>query len=321
MAVFTQVTPKDLSEVLLRFNLGEVERLEGISAGIENTNYFLDTKASTGEVSRWVLTVFENLDSHELPYFVALTRHIAAAGLAVPAPLIDDDGHALIKLQGKDAMIVPCLSGRDKAQVSLSDCAAIGEWLARMHQALNDFKLKRPLVRDLKWMLGHLAELRESAIRAEDLRLLEHSIHRYEAYRHDLAKCPQGTVHGDLFKDNVLFTQDSESKIAGVIDFYHACNASLLFDLAVCANDWAHEGGLGYDQGKLNALVDAYRSTRPWTEHEEACWPLFLEAAALRFWISRLSSKYVGGYQQDSVAGDTIKNPDELSMIISQLQA
>jgi len=52
MAVFTAVTPAEAGALTERLGAGSVLRLQGIGAGIENTNYFVTT--SRGE---WVLTV------------------------------------------------------------------------------------------------------------------------------------------------------------------------------------------------------------------------------------------------------------------------
>lgn len=317
MAVFTHVVDSDLNAVLERFSLGHCVRLEGISSGIENTNYFLDT-SKDDETRSWVLTIFENMDSHELPFFVELTRHLAEQGLSVPAPLVDSSGHALFTLHGKDAMIVPCLKGAAKVNIETADCFAVGSWLALMHNAIASFPKGRPLVRDLSWMLDNLKRLKVSNIPKSDLALLEHCIERYSGYRDQLDACPKGTVHGDLFKDNVLFSGD---RVSGVIDFYHACTEGLLFDLAVCANDWVTNADGSYDDSKMSALLDGYSSEHGWSEQDQRAWPLFLELAALRFWISRLASKYLAGYQQDSVAGETIKNPDELRGILEHLLA
>jgi homoserine kinase type II len=315
MAVFTKVHASDLQSSLKRFSLGQCLRLEGIGAGIENTNYFLDTEEESGRRS-WVLTIFENMDSHELPFFVGLTRHLADEGLSVPAPLVDASGDALFKLHGKDAMIVPCLKGAAKVRIQASDCFEVGRWLASMHNAVASFDQQRPLVRDLAWMQTRVSALSASGIPRGDLELLERCVARYAEYRVQLDGCPKGTVHGDLFKDNVLF---EGNQVSGVIDFYHACTEGLLFDLAVCANDWVTNPDGTYDSEKMAALLKGYTFEHGWSDQDEEAWPLFLELAALRFWISRLASKYLSGYQQDSVAGETIKEPNELRAILEHL--
>ena len=45
MSVFTPVSSAEASALLERYTLGEVEKLEGIAQGVENTNYFLDRKS------------------------------------------------------------------------------------------------------------------------------------------------------------------------------------------------------------------------------------------------------------------------------------
>jgi len=313
MAVFTRVEPQDLQGIVQRFSLGRVVALEGISAGIENTNYFLDTELD-GTVTRWVLTVFENMDSQELPFFVALTTHLSNKGMQVPAPCTDKVGDALFKLHGKDAMIVPCFSGRAETDMSHDACRQAGQWLAKMHLAAADFDQTRSSVRNLSWLTKQLNQLQLSTCPAEDLALLSECVNRYTSYKDTLADCPHGVVHGDLFRDNVLF---GLGEISGVIDFYHACEEGLLFDLAVCANDWTRNTDGSHDPEKLIALMSGYQLEKPWTKAEHDAWPYFLELAALRFWVSRLVSKYVGGYQQESVAGETIKDPDEMRRILT----
>jgi len=315
MAVFTQVSAEELAPHINRFNLGSITRLEGISSGIENTNYFLDT-FSQGETRHWVLTIFENMDPVELPFFVSLTQHLANKGLKVPAPLSDANGQALFRINDKDALIVPCLDGRAHVSVSARQCAEAARWLAKMHNAVADFRQSRPLVRDLQWMEGYSEKLEGSSIPPSDLALLRSCIKRYISYRGQLAACPHGIVHGDLFRDNALFL---DGEVSGVIDFYHACQAGLLFDLAVCANDWVTDVDGSYNQEKFDALVQAYQAERAWTEAEQEAWPRFLEVAALRFWISRLASKYLEGYQQDSMEGETIKDPDEMRRILEHV--
>lgn len=312
MAVYTSFSQHDMESILREYDVGALKSFQPISEGIENTNYFVNS--GTGQ--RWVLTVFENLPAEDLPYFCELTEFLANRNFKVPAPqrTLSDEWMINVKSAGsqiKQAVLVPRLSGKSEIEPSIDECKRVGAWLANMHLALQDFPIERPLERNLKWMHEQQQKLQGKMPEAEYAELA-HYVCRYENYREQLQQCPQGTVHGDLFRDNVLFEQ---SEVSGVIDFYHACNASLIYDLAVVANDWCTKEG-GYQSSKMDALIEAYQSVRPWTEQEKTCWPNALELAALRFWLSRLVSKYVPGYQQGSEIGDTIKDPDEMKKLL-----
>ena len=98
MSVFTTVTPDDMATWLQRYTLGTLTGLRGIAAGIENTNYFLDTTEG-----RYVLTLFEKLRAEELPFYLDLMSHLAARGIPCPAPVMDRHQTALGTLNGKPA--------------------------------------------------------------------------------------------------------------------------------------------------------------------------------------------------------------------------
>jgi homoserine kinase type II len=77
--------------------------------------------------------------------------------------------------------------------------------------------------------------------------------------------------------------------MGGFIDFYFAGCDTWLFDVAVSVNDWCIHRDTGhFNTEKLQAWLNAYASVRPFTANEKAAWPLLLQAAALRFWVSRL---------------------------------
>jgi homoserine kinase type II len=129
--------------------------------------------------------------------------------------------------------------------------------------------------------------------------------------QHTLAALPQGVVHADLFRDNVLM--DGE-RVGGLIDFYFACNDSLLYDVAITVNDWCMGEGAKLDVARTRALLDAYHLARPFTEKEAEMWPLALRVAALRFWISRLFDMHK---PRD---GELVNahNPDQFKQILQQ---
>ena len=54
MSVYTIIEESELKSFLSNYNVGELDSFQGISDGIENTNYFVNT--SKGQ---FVLTIFE----------------------------------------------------------------------------------------------------------------------------------------------------------------------------------------------------------------------------------------------------------------------
>ena len=96
MAVFTSVDASGLRALLSGYELGELVCFDGIKAGIENTNYFVDTSEG-----RFVLTLFEKLSVVELPFYLGLMRHLSERGVACPHPHVHPSWRALFVLPGK----------------------------------------------------------------------------------------------------------------------------------------------------------------------------------------------------------------------------
>ncbi|RCS59251.1 homoserine kinase [Parvibium lacunae] len=291
MAVFTDVSPAQLQDWLNHSNLGQLTALEGIASGIENTNYFVDVTRA-GESHHYVLTLFEKLTPTELPFYLGLMHHLAAKGIPVPAPVRLSNGIFWGELNGKPCALVTRLQGRSVLQPSAAQCAAMGSWLARMHQAGADFALQQPNLRGLSWWQA-TAPVVAPYLPADIQRLLEDELalqttHAMTTGYQDL---PRGPVHADLFRDNALMIDDT---LGGIIDFYFAGCDTWLFDLAVTLNDWCIDVATGELQaGACQAFLSAYHAVQPFTQQEAENWEMALRAAALRFWISRLYDFYL----------------------------
>ena len=345
MAVYTVLDAEVISDILKKYEVGALRRFEPISSGIENTNYFVWTEADNHSFKQWVLTIFENLSEESLPFFNSLTIHLSNKGFAVPAPQIMKNSqfvffinYSLASLENNDqieqkkyGVLVPKFEGVADDFPDTFKCKKIAAYTAKMHKAMNDFDGDNSIQHSLKWC-DRLAGILYPYIPKDDAHLLSLALERYRDYQKLIERCSQGTVHGDLFRDNVLFR---DGEISGVIDFYNAGRTAFLFDLAVIANDWAVNferlpslfskneniaDDLGfqdiYDEQKLNALVYSYESEKPLSQAERQAWPRLLELAALRFWLSRLKTKYVQGYQQESKAGEVIKSPEAMKVIL-----
>ncbi len=317
MAVFTEVTPAQAQALVERLGLGELRHLRGISAGIENTNYFVTT-TSEKYAGEFVLTIFERLSFEQLPFYLHLMKHLASRGLAVPDPQADADGQILLALNGKPAAVVNKLRGGHQLAPDVFHCEQVGAKLARMHLAGQDFPLYQPNLRGLSWwtetvpvVLPYLSSEQAALITSE----LEFQQHLAASQSH--AELPRGPIHADLFRDNVMFetveppdlalharppegvpparerpvagSAPGREQLSGFFDFYFAGVDSFLFDISVCLNDWCIDLDSGrLDELRASAFIRSYESVRPMIGAEHRLLPGLMRAAALRFWISRL---------------------------------
>jgi len=281
MSVFTTVSADELTEWLKAYPLGTLLELKGIASGITNTNYFVTTTSG-----RYVLTLFEEHTAEELPYFLDLMTHLAERGVPCPHPVKRNDGVQLDELNGKPAALVSCLAGRDIETPNEIHCAEVGRVLANMHIAGESFSGKSHDTRDSVWRQT-TADKVFGLLNADDQTMLSQVMQRQASL--NLDRLPQGVIHADLFRDNVLF--DGE-KIGGLIDFYYACRGAFLYDLAIAVNDWCVNADGSLDKPRVMAMLKAYHAVRALTAEESAVWTDMLPIAALRFWLSRLKDKH-----------------------------
>ena len=286
MAVYTEVGTDEAGALLGSLGLGPLTDLQGIRSGIENTNYYATTTRG-----QWVLTLFERLPAEQLPYYLRLMQHLAAHGVPVPAPQPDAQGSLLHRAGGKPAAVVTRLPGSHRLLPDGDHCAQVGAMLARMHLAGASFELQQPHLRGLAWwaetvpvVLPHLAD-EPAALLRDELAFQQHL-----AASPAGQALPRGPIHADLFRDNVMFDDTAgPDRLCGFFDFYFAGTDWLLFDIAVCLNDWCADLASGaLDEPRASAFIAAYERVRPLTHGEVRAMPALLRAAGLRFWISRL---------------------------------
>ena len=278
MSVYTPVSEAELSAWLGNYSVGALAAIEPIKSGIENTNYFVTTSQG-----RYVLTLFERLPAEELPFYLDLMAHLARHGIPCPAPIADLHDRYLQHLNGKPAALVTRLPGRSIENPGEAECADLGALLARMHLAGRSYPVYQENPRGPKWWRFAAKEVLPF-LDSRQKDLLEKELQYQSAQR--FPDLPRGPVHADLFRDNALF---EKVRISGVIDFYFAGVDCLLYDVAVCANDWClAEGGKALDPARARALLSGYHGVRAFMPLEKEAWPAMLRAAALRFWLSRL---------------------------------
>jgi homoserine kinase type II len=281
MAVYTEVTDEALGEFLAGYPLGRVVSFKGIAEGVENSNFLLRTDAG-----QFILTLYEKrVHEEDLPFFVGLMEHLAARGVTCPQPVRSRDGQALGRLAGRAAAIVTFLDGLWIRRPQARHCAAVGEALARMHEAGADFALSRPNALSIG---GWPALFASAEARADEVApgLAKETARELAALQAIWPTgLPSGVIHADLFPDNVFFLGD---QLSGLIDFYFACNDAFAYDLAVSLNAWCFEVDGAFNVSKGMAMIAGYERRRRLTPEEVAALPYLARGAALRFMLTRL---------------------------------
>ena len=281
MAVYTEVPDNELRAFVEQYQIGEVLACKGIAEGVENSNYLLHTTQGS-----YILTLYEKrVKREDLPFFLGLMQHLAAKGLNCPTPLNGKDGIALRELCGRPAAICSFLEGMWPRRPNERHCQLLGAALADLHVKGRDFAMQRPNNLSLAGWQELAAKTAERAdeVEAGLAALIADEMGYLEAH------WPQGleigTIHADLFPDNVFFLGD---KLSGLIDFYFACTDFLAYDLAVCINAWCFEGDSSFNVTKAQKMVRGYDSHRKIPEAEIAALPILARGSALRFLLTRL---------------------------------
>ena len=281
MAVYTKVTEPELSEFLKQFDIGSLVSLTGISEGIENTNYLVQT-----DTARFILTLYEKrVNPQELPYFLDLMTHLAQKEISCPLPVANKTGEALLPLCGKKACLTTFLQGKSVKQIMPEHCGQLGEAMAKMHLAGQDFTgfRKNDLSVDgwetLLSKIGQKADTITDGLFNEMTDVFQTVKSRFPI------GLPQGVIHADLFPDNVFFTDD---KLSGIIDFYFACNDALVYELAVCLNAWCFDQDTwDFNPSKAKNMIEEYNRVRPLSDAEKEALPILALGSALRFLLTR----------------------------------
>jgi homoserine kinase type II len=215
-----------------------------------------------------------------------MLERLALAGVRTPSPCRRTDGTLVGTVRGKPTALFPWVDGgmRCQASVTTSDTRRVGEALARVHLAAagesrgpGRFRFQDLLVR-----LEGIEKSNDPSFvpRVPALRAALETAHAERD-----PGLPGGIVHGDLFRDNVLWNPGGE--ISALLDFESAFDGTYAFDLAVTLLAWCVSDDV--DPALARALCEGYQGARPLTGGEreglwaEACF------AAMRFVITRIT--------------------------------
>ncbi|SMG62257.1 homoserine kinase [methanotrophic bacterial endosymbiont of Bathymodiolus sp.] len=280
MSVYTSLSRSEIESVLSSYQLAPLIRYTGISAGIENSNYLIHT--AQGD---FVLTLYEYYTSEQIMPYLGLLVQLGKHEDYYPVPLVNAKQDYLQELAGKPAAVFNCLPGESVQQATEAQSQSVAKALARLHLQSSSLAFQQANPRNIAWIQASVKSL-GSHLSEQDAELLQDELN-YQC-QYSILHLQHGSIHADLFKDNVLFKGD---RLSGMLDFYAACQDCYLLDIAIALNDWCIDAQGFYDQQRQDVFIRAYQQLRLITDEEQQYLPLLLRRACLRFWVSRLEHK------------------------------
>lgn len=300
MAVYTKLAHQEVEQFLEQYNINNFKDYKGITEGVENTNYFINTLEQD-----YILTIYEKrVDENDLPFFINLLSNLSENKFPCPKPIANKNNEKINKIKNKNAALVTFLNGQSKNKITSEECFEIGKITAQLHEITKKFNVNRKNNLSIEsWQ-----NIFEKTIK-QKIDLDETIIKKTKNYLNFLKdnwpkNLPQGIIHADLFPDNIFFTNN---KVSGIIDFYFACNDFFAYEIAICINSICFDNNSTFNMTKAKNLIDGYSSIRTLSEEEKKFLPILSMGAAMRFFLTRLHDFY----HTDNKADVKIKDPFE----------
>tara|TARA_Y100000590_G_scaffold101972_1_gene115812 strand:- start:1865 stop:2833 length:969 start_codon:yes stop_codon:yes gene_type:complete len=284
MAVYTKLTKDNLKEFFSKYSLGDLINYKEIKEGIENTNYFIETKKG-----KFILTLYEKrVDINDLPFFIGLMKNLFDKNFPSPEPVINKNGNYISEICGKKAAVVSFLDGSSKKNLDPNNCYEVGVNAAKLHLITKNLVSKRENKLSINsWRKIYNKVKKDcSKIHPNLVDVIEKNLDEIEnSWPKNI---PVGIIHADLFPDNIFF---KEEKLSGIIDFYFSCNDFYAFEIAICLNALCFEGkneNLSFNVTKAKKFIDGYSNIRKLTDDEKKYLKILCQGAAMRFLLTRV---------------------------------
>jgi homoserine kinase type II len=281
MALLTPFPQPEARRIAALFGI-DLSGTEPLAAGSVNSNF----RWVAHDGRRFFARVYEEQDHEGARAELRLLQELSGAGARVVVPMSQPGGDRLGDLAGKPVAVFPWIDGDILCQVRVTEehCAAVGRALARVHLAsshVTPLGAGRFNAAQLSLRLDDI-EARAPEDLVQSARLIRKRLDGVLARR--VGDLPSGVIHGDLFRDNVLW---SGGRIAALLDFESASQGPFAFDLMVTALAWCYR--TAFDRGLLRAMLAGYHAERPLEARELAALATEGALGALRFATTRIT--------------------------------
>jgi homoserine kinase type II len=253
---YTEVSFQDASDIIIAAGLSDLVNLEKLPGGWANSNY----KLSLNDNTKRVLKIWDGQTLDEVDHLLSITTYLSDNGVPTPSPIPFSNGEFMVVKNGLAWTLLPFVEGA-WLEPNDSSLYSLGRIQASLHLIKSPVNLKEKfsMGNSLFDKLFSIADERNEW--SDFLRMLKSES---TILKQNIGELPRGIIHGDLFPDNILGTNDN---INSILDFEEVCYDILAFDLVMTFV------GCGWENGepvveRWVALLDGYQSVRM-LSHEE----------------------------------------------------
>jgi homoserine kinase type II len=284
MGLFTTLSLDEARRLGAEFGV-RVDRVEPLRAGSVNSNYRVTDVTGKSYFAR----LYEEQGFAGRDRELELLRQLERQGVPTARPLERIAGgksESAASHAGKPFAMYPWIDGEIlcQARVTEAHTEKVGAALAAIHAASPAIDVElgegRFRVEDMMVRLDRVD--RETSEYGAAPAVIREQLERYGTRRN--AALPSGVVHGDLFRDNVLW---QGSDIAALIDFESAAHGLFCFDVAVTLFAWCY--GSAFSIPLVRAFLRGYVSRRRLERAELEGFRVEGAIACLRFATTRIT--------------------------------
>lgn len=289
MATFTKLGLDEAAQIAAAHGLGVCTGVLPVAAGTVNSNYFIDTAQG-----RVFVRLYEQQEVEGVAYEWSLLDHLASRGVPVPER-VQGPSPGEVRVSGRPVAVFRQVLGEDLCQSMVDGrrTEPVGAALAQAHAAGQTFPVVREgrfRLEDVARLLGVARAARRSELAGPVARLTALHAELEQALAGPLAALPRGVIHGDLFRDNVLWQGPT---IAALLDWESASDGIIVYDLAVTLLAWCCGDKL--DWQLASAMLRGYRGQRELSDLEWTGLWWTMRLACLRFATTRIIDVHLKG--------------------------
>ena len=253
---YTEVSFQDASDIIIAAGLSDLVNLEKLSGGWANSNY----KLSLNDNTKRVLKIWDGKTLDEVNYLLSITTYLSDNDVPTPSPIPFSNGEFMVVKDGLAWTLLPFVEGA-WLEPNYSSLHSLGRIQASLHLVIPPVNLKD------KYSMGNSLFDKLFSI-ANERNEWSDFLHMLKSestiLKQNIGELPRGIIHGDLFPDNILGTNDN---VTSILDFEEVCYDILAFDLVMTFV------GCGWENGepvveRWAALLEGYQSVRM-LSHEE----------------------------------------------------